>query len=87
MLSLKILPTSPVGNEKIIRNLKNSSPGIDLIKSSILKEIPLSHIVNLSLKEGIFPNSLKKGIISRIYKSKSRTTMNSYRPVSVLPAI
>ena len=47
---------------------------------------PLHHIVNLSLQSGIFPGSLKHGVISPILKSPSCDTEvhKNFRPVTTL---
>ena len=50
----------------IILNLKNSSPGWDDLKPDIIKHVcqyialPVTHIVNLSVENGIVPWELKK---------------------------
>ena len=46
---------------------------------------PLSHILNLSLASGIFPNELKIARVIPIYKSGDVGNFTNYRPVSVLP--
>jgi hypothetical protein len=84
---------SPVNDDEIktiIRNLKNSSPGYDGIKGNILKLsseyiIPvMTHMVNLSLSQGIFPNELKTAKVTPIYKANKAEEISNYRPVSVL---
>lgn len=43
-------------------------------------------LINDSLLQGIFPDSLKKAIVCPIYKNKgSRTEACNYRPISILP--
>ena len=50
---------------KIIKTLKSSSPGHDDISPDTIKTTseslltPLTHVLNLSLDQGIFPNELK----------------------------
>ena len=46
---------------------------------------PLTHILNLSLRDGIFPDSLKISRVCPIHKQGSRTELNNYRPISCLP--
>ena len=48
---------------------------------------PLSHIINLSLSQGIFPDALKIGKILPIFKKGSPYSINNYRPISILPQI
>ena len=57
------ISTAEVTN--VIRSLKESSPGWDNIPAFILKQCidclvkPLTHIINRSFIEGIFPKKLK----------------------------
>ena len=45
---------------------------------------PLTYVINLSLKQGIFPDSLKVAKVIQIFKQGSRSLCNNYRPISVL---
>ena len=45
---------------------------------------PLTYVINLSLKQGIFPDSLKVAKVIPIFKQGSRSLCNNYRPISVL---
>ena len=47
----------------------------------------LTHICNLSLSEGIFPDELKLANVIPIFKSGDHETFNNYRPVSTLCTI
>lgn len=90
--SMYLPPTSPTEIEGYLRALKTSTPGYDDISPKILKHTstlvstPLSHIINLSLSAGIFPNRLKKAKVIPIHKSGSKRDINNYRPISILPA-
>ena len=74
-------------------SLKNSSPGYDNLSPSILQlSLPLlcpllTHICNLSLSEGIFPDELKLANVIPIFKSGDHEIFNNYRPVSILCTI
>jgi len=79
---------------KIINSLKSkTSKGFDHLSSALLKQIkdeicePLTHIINKSLDTGIFPNKLKIAKILPIYKKDDITSIENYRPISILPAI
>ena len=79
---------------KIINTLKSkTSLGIDGLSTKLLKDIkheiatPLTLIINQSLSTGIFPDPLKIGKITPIFKKDDKTQLNNYRPISVLPAI
>ena len=75
----------------IIRNLKDSSAGWDIVSTKVVKETytsfinPLTHIMNLSLTTGVFPSELKIARVIPIFKSGANSSFTNYRPVSVLP--
>ena len=45
---------------------------------------PLTHILNLSLSEGVFPEELKKANVIPLFKADDPMLFNIYRPVSLL---
>ena len=47
----------------------------------------MKHIINLSLKNGAFPDQLKIAKVRPIHKSGRKDTVNNYRPISLLPCI
>ena len=57
---------------------------IKKVSSSILT--PLTHIINLSLSTGVFPDSLKISRVCPIFKQGDHKEMNNYRPISCLSA-
>ena len=87
----------PISEDFILKQLKNlnttKSTGLDEIGPRILKlssEIiakPLSHIFNLSIRKGWFPNNLKHAKIIPIHKKGSTHDVNNYRPISILPTL
>ena len=77
-----------------LENLKtNKATGIDDISAKFLKMAatiickPLSHLLNLSIKTGIYPEMLKKAKVTPIFKKGDKSDPNNYRPISVLPVI
>ena len=46
--------------------------------------VPLTHILNRSITQGIFPSKLKVAKIKPIYKAESKHMYNNYRPISIL---
>ena len=48
---------------------------------------PVTHICNLSFKNGDFPDKMKIAKIIPIYKSGKRENCTNYRPISLLPQI
>jgi len=79
---------------KIIRKFKlKSSCDIHGVSTKMIKFIgpaiakPLSHIFNLSLTQGTFPDMLKQCRVIPIFKSGSHLECDNYRPISLLSSI
>lgn len=59
---------------------------IDIIKATAdLIAEPLSHIINHSIKGGVFPETLKHAKVIPLFKKGPRDDIKNYRPISVLP--
>ena len=88
-----------ISQEDVINTIKEltpkSSSGLDKISTIMLKRLSpvlsnwLKIIINQSIQNGIFPDKLKIAIITPIYKNQGLDihAFNSYRPISLLPAI
>lgn len=79
---------------RVIKGLKKKkSPGYDGIRSETLIEIaeeialPLNIAINKSFSTGIFPKSLKVGIIKPLHKGGETNEINNYRPVTLISNI
>lgn len=90
--SFYLTPTSELEVISVINKLKpKSSYGYDEISAKMIKDnsnsiaAPLTYIVNLSFKTGIFPDDLKRAKVIPIFKSKNNATFENYRPISLLP--
>ena len=65
----------------------------DLIPQKIFKQIlpsfisPLTHIVNLSLRTGVMPDSCKIAVVTPIHKCGDLEDPGNYRPISILPIL
>ena len=77
----------------IVNSLKiPKSPGYDDIGNLLLKNIiteittPLTHIMNLSLVQGIVPEKMKTAKVIPIYKKGDAQELGNYRPISLLTA-
>ena len=86
-----LTPTNKIEIENLIRSLPNkTSSGHDEITNTLLKKlapnisIPLSMILNKSLKEGAFPDTMKLADVVPLYKSKEKYFTTNYRPISLL---
>lgn len=76
---------------KAILSIKGGTgPGWDGISSDLIKHLslflisPLTHIVNLSILHGQFPDALKIAVVRPLYKKGTRTSAGNYRPISLL---
>ncbi len=59
--------------------------GPEIIKSNaILIGYQVTHILNLTFAEGVFPKLLKNSIVVPIYKGGSYSDPGNYRPISIL---
>ena len=91
--SLYLEPVNESEIKKLISSLKSNTPGYDMIRSAALKwcvdfiSEPFSHVCNMSLQEGIFPDELKIANVIPLYKCDDPKLFNNYRPVSVLPSV
>ena len=78
----------------LLENLDRKKPfGIDTVHPFLLSvgalEItkPLTHLINLSLTQGKFPDSLKIAKVAPVFKQGSHMLCTNYCPISVLPAL
>jgi hypothetical protein len=73
--------------------ISKSSTDIDGISTKLLKSIaieisqPLSHIFNLSISTGVFPERFKTSRTVPIFKSGNSESCDNYRPISLLPSL
>lgn len=87
----------PITESDIIRITKNLSSskacGHDGFNSYVLKKViyyialPLTHIFNMSLTTGQYPDSFKLSKVVPIYKKDDPSLCSNYRPISILPCI
>ena len=91
--SLFLEPTDETEIKNIINKLKEGAPGRDGISSKNIKLIkdsisyPHANMINLSFKQGVFPDEHKIAIITPLYKAKDPMFFNNYRPISLLSVL
>ena len=84
-------PVNSTDIDIVISSLKNKSFGLHTFPIKILKSITntmspiLARLVNFSVSSGEFPKSLKTARVTPIHKEGSKSDVNNYRPISVLP--
>lgn len=89
--SMYVYPTDEMEVTNVIQSLKNKySSGEDNISNNLLKNIspviakPLTHLINYSLSNGIFPTKLKLAVVIPVYKKDDPYIVENYRPISLL---
>ena len=87
-------PTSRNEVKSILKRIKRKiSPGQDNILTCMIVDgadeiaAPLSVLINCCLETLDFPSEEKIANIIQIYKSGDRSSMENYRPISVLPVL
>ena len=74
----------------VIYSLTSFEAGYDEISASIMKQLgnvyvePLTHLINQSISQGLFPEEMKLAKILPIYKSEDEQLVTNYRPISIL---
>ena len=70
-----------------------TSSGPAVLSSKLLKNIKteispiLTHVINLSITQGIFPKELKLAKVIPVYKAEDPHIYGNYRPISLLPTL
>ena len=88
--SMVMLDVTTMEVENVINSLKNASPGPDEFPAFVGKECldsiiePLTHLINISFRSGVFPSELKLAKVVPVFKSGDSSSVNNYRPISVL---
>lgn len=89
--SFYLSPVSETDVNKVIKQLKeNKSPGPDGITNKLIKvcasslTYPLTLIYNLSITNAQYPIRWKRAKVIALYKKKSKTNPENYRPISLL---
>ena len=82
---------SKINVESHLRKLKRQKAcGLDNLPPGLLKDaakeiaLPLSYIINLSLKSVTIPTDWKKAKLTPVYKSGSAMDLENYWPISLL---
>ena len=88
---------SVVSENKILKYLNNHSAkkatGLEGIPARFVRDsasiivCPLSHVINLSLIQGIVLDGLKYAGVVPLFKKNDKTEIGNYRPVSILSII
>jgi hypothetical protein len=89
--SIFISPDTEKEVVSMAKNLKNKlTAGYDDIPKSLVKQCiqfikgPLTHIYNLSLRLGVFPNEWKAAKVNPLHKKGDRYDIHNYRPISII---
>ena len=77
--------------KSVISSLPNAAAGYDEIPASLMKQLvmyyaeSLTHLINQSISQGLFPEEMKLARILPIYTSEDEQLVANYRPISILP--
>lgn len=77
----------------IDQSKSNSSAGHDGISCKVIKTLKslliplLHHLISVIFTTGIYPSAFKLAVVSPIHKSGSKSCVDNYRPISVLPVL
>jgi hypothetical protein len=72
---------------------RDTSPGIDEVNTEMFQMVkehiapPISHIFNLSIEQGRFPESAKIALLVPIHKKGDTREVSNYRPISLLTTL
>lgn len=90
--TMYLQPTSVAEVRMLYQKLRNSrSRDVDDLEIKPIKYVidliapVLTHIYNVSISTGIFPDSMQVARVSVIYKNGDKNSLSNYRPVSILP--
>ena len=79
---------------KLLKNLNpKKATGCDNVPAKLLKlaakefSMPVTNLINSSIRTSIFPGQLKRAEVSPLYKSKDDLNRQNYRPISILSCI
>nr|CAI5838597.1 unnamed protein product [Callosobruchus analis] len=87
------LPVEPDVIMATIQNIKSNSKGIDNLSLLMLKiSLPvtllyITHIVNICLEKGYFPEAWRRALVIPIPKVATVTDISDLRPISLLPIL
>ena len=93
--SLFLFPVTPDEVVEVASHClkSNKAAGFDNLKPSIIRNVihllaaPLTHIFNISLLQGVFPDRMKIAKVAPVYKKGDPKMFANYRPISVLPSL
>ena len=88
---------SVVSESKVLKYLNalsvDKATGLDAIPSRFVRDsasiivCPITHIINLSIIQGVVPDDLKSARVVPLFKKNDKTEVGNYRPVSILSII
>ena len=82
---------SPVTENEVIKNVKNSAAGWCDLAPKQMKIVslyifrPLTYLCHLSMTKCVFPRELKVANVIPLFKAGNIMSVNNYGPVSILP--
>ena len=83
-------PICPAEVDTVIEDLKYNDYNVNSISTTVLKKSKhiitpiICHLINLFVQQGYFPDNLKLGCITPIFKTGDKEKVNNYRPICSL---
>ena len=81
-----LLPVLTLRSVSKVLNVRNRL-GLILTDSAAAISLPLTHIINLSFSTGVFPTQWTNARIIPVHKSGSKSSLDNYRSISILPVL
>lgn len=84
-------PVTETEVEDIVMSLRDAAPGVDGLPISLFRSNfallgkIITHICNVGIRGGTFPQKFMIARVSCIFKSGDAKSISNYRPISVLP--
>ncbi len=88
--TLHLRPVTETELLNIIENSRDNAAGYDELPMQVIKKVAtvlcpiLTHVFNISISTGVFPEKMKLARVTPIYKSGPSSKPVNYRPISVL---
>ena len=86
--NINIPEVSESETKNSIQDLKNSAASYIELPTSIFRNVsdmyikPLTHLINMSIREGLVPEELKYAKVIPIHKGEDGQLIQNYRPIS-----
>ena len=91
-VKFKLQPVTSVENQ-LARLKTNKASGLDSISARLLRDSsdviapPLTYLINMSFRTGVFPDMWECAKVMALFKKGDKHDRDNYRPISILPTV